>query len=157
MRAPAVHRPGLRCDSAPARGTAPALPRPGQAPVHRAEGDGVGGAPVALVEEVRIAQQLRVAGLDAGLRPRRGVVHAERLIFRDGAAAEELEQGPPVDGEALPAPAKTVREELRDGPAELRWFFHHGVHERPRIATALALPQQLNFVGEQAPGLKPHS
>ena len=121
-----------------------------QAPVHRAEGDGVGGASVALEEEVRIAQQLGVARLDTGLRPRRGVVHAERLILRDGAAAEELEQGSPIVGEALPAPAQSVREELRHGPAEPRGIIHHGVHERPRITAALALAQQLDLVGEQA-------
>ena len=125
-----------------------------QAPVHPAEGDGVRGAPVALVEEVRIAQQLGAAGLDAGLRPRRGVVHAECLILRDGAAAEELDQGPPVVVEALPALAQPVREELRHGPAELRGIIHHGFHEVPRIAAALALPQQLNLVGEQAPVLE---
>ena len=121
-----------------------------QAPVHRAEGDGVGGASVALEEEVRIAQQLGVARLDTGLRPRRGVVHAERLILRDGAAAEELEQGSPIVGEALPAPVQSVREELRHGPAEPRGIIHHGVHERPRITAALALAQQLDLVGEQA-------
>ena len=74
-----------------------------EAPVHRAKGNRDGGATVALEEQVRIAKQLGVAGLDAGLPPRRGVVHAERLILRDGAAAEELEQGPPLVGEALPA------------------------------------------------------
>ena len=125
-----------------------------QAPVDRAVGDRVGRAPVALEEEVRIAQQLGVLGLDARLRPRRGVVHAERLILRDGAAAEELEQGSPLVGEALPALAQPVREELRHGPAELRGIIHHGVHERPRITAALALAQQLDLVGEQAPVLE---
>ena len=57
-------------------------------------------------------------------------------------------------GEALPALAQPVREELRHGPAELRGIFHHGFHERPRIAAALALPQKLNLVGEQAPVLE---
>ena len=47
-----------------------------QAPVHRAKGNRVGGAPVVLKEEVGIAQQLGVASLDAGLRPCCGVVEA---------------------------------------------------------------------------------
>ena len=125
-----------------------------QAPVHRAEGDRFGGAPVALEDEVRIAQQLGVARLNICLHPRRGVVHSERLILRDGAAAEELEQSPPLIGEALPALPQPVREKLRHGPAELRGLFHHGVHERPRIAAAIALAQELDLVGEQAPVLE---
>ena len=112
-----------------------------QAPVHRTEGNRFSGAPVALEEEVWIAQQLGVVRLDACPRPRCGVVHSERLILRDGAAAEELEQSPPLIGEALPALPQPVREEFRHGPAELRGLFHHGVHERPRIAAALSLPQ----------------
>ena len=120
-----------------------------QAPVHCTKCDRIGGTPVALEKEVRITQQLRVGRLDACLRPRRGVVHAECLILRNGAPAEDLEQGSTLVSEALPALAQTFGEKPRHGSAELRWIIHHGIHKHPRIAASLSFAQQLDFVGEQ--------
>ena len=79
------------------------------AAVYHAEGDGVGGVPVALEEEVRIAQEFGVACFDASLPPRCGVVETQRLFLRDGAAAQEVEQGPALVGETLPAPRRRAR------------------------------------------------
>ena len=87
------------------------------APVHCGKGDRVSRAPVALEEEVGIAQELGIGGLDIGLPPRCRVVDPERLILRDRAAAEELEQGSPLVGEALPAFAQPdCKRSLATGP-----------------------------------------
>jgi len=70
--------------------------------IHRAQADGVGVMPRQLVDQVRVLQQLAVGASDPRRRP--DLLHEEALGVggRDLKAADQLEQRPPLVGQAGP-------------------------------------------------------
>ena len=126
-----------------------------QPSIHGPEGNRLDRSSVPFEEQIGVGEELGIGRLDSCIGTRCRIVDAECLVLGDRAATQQLQQRASLSREPLPALPQAPGEQLRDGAIELRGILHHGIGNRPRIGAVLALAQQLDLVGEQAPVLEP--